>query len=153
MCQPNRLVEATMTALCLTILIACDSGSSPKDLANETSASQTHSTSMSKEGVAPVTEAGLLVAPATSLGRRTNDEGVEHGQQGHWDMAEQSFRKAIETDDSLAEAYFNLGIALDKQNKHEEAVQSYKKAASLAPTNKLITESDILKKLKLGKVG
>ncbi|GKS60299.1 hypothetical protein YTPLAS18_38260 [Nitrospira sp.] len=150
MCQPNRLVEVVITGLCLTILIACDSGSSPKDLADETSASQGNSSIMSKEGVAPVTEAGLLVAPATSLGRRTNDEGVQHGQQGHWDTAEQSFRKAIETDDNLAEAYFNLGIALDKQGKHEEAVKLYKKAASLAPTNKLITESEVVKKSKHG---
>ena len=152
MCQPNRLLEFVMTGLCLTILIACDSSSSPR-VVNDTSASPMHSTTMSKAGVAPVTEAGLLVAPATSLGRRTNDEGVQHGQQGHWDVAEQSFRKAIETDDSLAEAYFNLGIALEKQGKHEEAVNSYKKAASLAPTNKLITESEVLKKLKAGKTG
>ena len=150
MSHPNRLVEAAMTALSLTVLIACDSGSSPKDLAKETSGSQMHSTSLSKEGVAPVTEAGLLVAPATSLGRRTNDEGVQHGQQGHWDTAEQSFRKALETDDNLAEAYFNLGIALDKQGKHEEAAKLYKKAASLAPTNKLITESEVVKKSKHG---
>ena len=151
MYQPNRIVEFVMTGLCLTILIACESRPSSDDMA-KASSPQTQTT-MSKEGVAPVTDAGLLVAPATSLGRRTNDEGVQHGQQGHWDVAEQSFRKAIETDDSLAEAYFNLGIALDKQGKHDEAVKSYKKAASLAPTNKLITESDVLKKLKVGQTG
>ena len=153
MCQPNRLIDFAMTGLCLTILIACDSGSSSKDMVSNTSASQTRSTIMSKEGVAPVTEVGLLVAPATSLGRRTNDEGVEHGQQGHWDVAEQSFRKAIETDDSLAEAYFNLGIALEKQGKQDEALKAYKKAASLAPTNKLITESEVIKRHKIGKAG
>lgn len=97
-------------------------------------------------GVAPVTTAGLLVAPVTSLGHSANDEGVNHGQQGHWDVAEKAFRKAIETDDSLAEARFNLGIALDKQGQHEEAVKMFKKAVELASTNKPITESGILKK-------
>lgn len=131
-------------------LVACGSESTSEEVVKGQSKERTAQTSMSKEGVAPVTEVGLLVAPATSLARAVNDEGVQHGQQGRWDAAEQAFRKAVETDDNLAEAQFNLGVVLDKQGKHDEAVKAFKKAAELAPTNKLITESDIVKKHKNG---
>jgi Flp pilus assembly protein TadD len=135
-----------LIGLFLAFIIACESRPSSEEVSKETSSNQMTQETGSKEGVAPVAAGGLLVAPAASLGRSANDEGVDHGQQGHWDVAEKAFRKAIETDDSLAEAHFNLGIALDKQGKHEEAAKSFKKAAALAPTNKLITESEILKK-------
>lgn len=87
-----------------------------------------------------------LMAPATSPGRAANDEGVNHAQQGHWDVAEGHFRKGLEADPKLAEAQFNLGLALDKLGKHEDATAAFKKAAALAPGNTKITESPILKK-------
>lgn len=146
MLQHSRAIGFLVISVCLGSFVACDSRPSSEEATKVTSADKMTEKTGSKEGVAPVTEGGLLVAPATSLGRSVNDEGVSHGQQGHWDVAEKSFRKAIETDDNLAEAQFNLGIALDKQGKHEEAAKSFKKAAELAPTNKLITESEILKK-------
>ena len=86
-----------------------------------------------------------LMAPAPSPGRSANDEGVGHAQQGHWDVAEGHFRKALGADPKLAEAYFNLGLALDKLGKHEESKTALKKAAELAPGNPKITESSTLK--------
>jgi tetratricopeptide (TPR) repeat protein len=147
MLVPNP-VAAVVVLVSVSALVACESKPTPEEIAKGHSEERTAQTSNSKEGVAPVTEVGLLVAPATSLARSVNDEGVQYGQQGHWDVAEKAFRKAIETDDNLAEAQFNLGVVLDKQGKHEEAVKAFKKAAELAPTNKLITESDIVKKHK-----
>lgn len=94
---------------------------------------------------AAVTEMALM-APVGSSGRMANDEGVSHAQQGHWDVAEGHFRKAVEADPRLAEAQFNLGLALDKLNRHDEAKVAFKKAAELAPGNTKITESEILKK-------
>ncbi len=91
-------------------------------------------------------DSGALTAPASSSGQKENDEGVTHAQQGHWDVAENHFRKALEADPKLAEAQYNLGLALDKQNKHEEATTAFKKAAELAPGNTKITASEILKK-------
>ena len=91
-------------------------------------------------------EGGALTAPVSSPGQKENDEGITHAQKGHWDVAESHFRKALEADPKLAEAQYNLGLALDKQNKHEEATTAFKKAAEMAPDNSKITESDILKK-------
>lgn len=144
--QHRRVMGFLLLGACLAVIAACDSRPSSEGVVKDSSADKLAEKTGSQEGVAPVTAVGLLVAPATSLGRSANDEGVEHGQQGHWDDAEKAFRKAIETDDNLAEAQFNLGIALDKQGKHGDAAKSFKKATELAPTNRLITESEIVKK-------
>ncbi len=87
-----------------------------------------------------------LMAPAGSLGRADNDEGVSHYKQGHWDVASDWFKKAIKADPNLAEASYNLALSLDKMGKHEDATASFKKAAELAPTNPAIKDSPILKK-------
>lgn len=146
MFQRSRAAGLLFIGVSLLFIAGCDSRPSSEGAVKEASTDKMAEKTGSKEGVAPVTAVGLLVAPATSLGRATNDEGVDLGQQGHWDVAEKSFRKAIETDDSLAEAQFNLGVALDKLGKHEEAAKALKKATELAPTNRLITESEIVKK-------
>lgn len=87
-----------------------------------------------------------LMAPASSAGRAANDEGVTHAQQGHWDVAEGHFKKALEADPKLAEAQFNLGMVLDKLGKHDEAKAAFEKASQLAPENPKITESPVLKR-------
>lgn len=148
MLSQTRISGIFALSLFLVPLVACESKPSPEEAVGVVTEERTAQQSMSKAGVAPVTEVGLLVAPATSLARSDNDEGVQHGQQGHWDAAEKAFRKALETDDNLAEAQFNLGITLDKLGKHDDAVKALKKAAALAPTNRLITESEIVKKHK-----
>ena len=86
-----------------------------------------------------------LPAPDGSAGQAENKEGVTHAQAGHWGVAEGHFRKALEADPKLAEAQFNLGLALSKQDKHDEATTAFKKAAEMAPDNTMITESPILK--------
>ncbi len=91
-------------------------------------------------------EETALLAPAGSAGQKENDEGVDHYGQGHFDVAEGHFRKAIKADAKLAEAHFNLALALDKLDKHGEATEHFKKAAELAPDNPKIADSPILKK-------
>ena len=75
-----------------------------------------------------------------------NDEGVGHLQQGHWAASAEYFQKAIAAAPNLAEAHFNLGLALDEMGKHPEATEEFKKAKELAPSNPKISENDIVKK-------
>jgi Flp pilus assembly protein TadD len=87
----------------------------------------------------------VLTAPVASPGRTANDEGVSHAREGHWDIAEGHFRKALEADPKLAEAQFNLGLALNSLGKHDEAKAAFMKAAEMAPNDIRITESEILR--------
>ncbi len=91
-------------------------------------------------------EETALMSPAGSAGRMDNDEGVGHYKQGHWDVAADWFQKAVKADPNLAEARYNMGLALDKMGKHDEATAAFKKAAELAPTNPAIKDSPTLKK-------
>ncbi|HET8580843.1 MAG TPA: tetratricopeptide repeat protein, partial [Nitrospiraceae bacterium] len=97
-----------------------------------------------KEAAKPIGDSALM-SPASSAGRMENDEGVGHYKQGHWDVAEGHFRKAIAADAKLVEAHYNLGLTLDKMGKHEDATASFKKAVEVAPPDSPIKDSVILK--------
>jgi Tfp pilus assembly protein PilF len=125
-----------MVLLVMGILVGCES---KKDEPQQTGEQGT-------PGAKAVGADTAIMGPVASPGRIQNDEGVGHYQQGHWDVADEHFRKAIEADPNLAEAHFNLALALDKQGKHEDATRHFKKAAELAPANVQIAESPILKK-------
>ena len=86
-----------------------------------------------------------LSAPAGSAGAAANAEGIEHFAQGHWDVAEKHFREAVAADDKLAEAHYNLALALDNQDRHKEATTEFDRALQLAPDNPSIADSGILK--------
>ncbi len=120
---------------CLMFVVSCTESSQPTGEAKK--AGET------KE--AAVGASTALMAPADSSGRGENDEGVDHYQQGHWDVAEGHFRKGVEADSTLAVAHFNLALALDKLGKHGEATEYFSKAAELAPEDPQITQSEILK--------
>jgi Flp pilus assembly protein TadD len=55
--------------------------------------------------------------------------------------AEQAFRQAIVADAGLAEAHYNLALALDRSGRKDEAKKHYIEAANLAPGNKVIWDS------------
>jgi len=151
-CRNTIIGIAFVGLLGATGLVGCEQDKPIKDVKKEAPAqapasvteSSPSSEAMPKESGAEAAVA--LMAPEGSTGRTHNDEGVNHAQQGHWDVAEGHFLKAIAADPKLAEAQFNLGLALDKLNKHDEATIAFKKAIELAPGNKTITESPILKK-------
>lgn len=75
-----------------------------------------------------------------------NNEGVDHLVQGHYAISENFFREAIAAKNNFAEAHFNLGVALDGMDKHEEATAAFKQAHDLGPSNPKIAESEIVKK-------
>jgi Flp pilus assembly protein TadD len=113
---------------CLLTVVACDYGK-PAGTATTATGADT-----------------ALLSPASSPGRADNDEGVSHYKQGHWDVATDWFQKAVKADPNLAEAHYNLALALDKMGKHDEATAAFKKAIELAPMNPAIKDSATLKK-------
>jgi Flp pilus assembly protein TadD len=89
--------------------------------------------------------ASPLDAPASSAGASHNAEGIDHYKQGHWGVAADHFGAAAKADPKLAQAHYNLALAMDKQGNHKEATQHFDEALKLAPQEKAIADSPILK--------
>lgn len=134
----------TMALMVLLVCAGCESKSPTGEAEKETKTTEGAQEEGAKEEKAAGAET-VVMAPSGSPGRMENDEGVSHYNQGHHDVAEVHFRKAIEVDPSLAVAHFNLALALDKLNKHGEATEHFKKALELAPNDPQIAQSQILK--------
>ena len=82
------------------------------------------------------TSAGVDPAAA-----KHNAEGIEQYNMGRWDAAQTHFEAAIKADPGLAEAHYNLALALDKLGAYAEATDHFKKAGELAPGYSAITNS------------
>lgn len=141
---------AAVAVLLTAGLSACEQKQPIGEVKNEAppavAATSEPSAEVAKQEMSAAETETTLMAPVSSVGRAANDEGVTHARQGHWDVAEGHFKKAIEADPKSAEAQFNLGLALDQLGKHDEAKAAFEKAAQLAPENTRITESPVLKK-------
>src|SRR5262245_26886696 len=74
------------------------------------------------------------------------DKGIEHYNRGTWDVAKMHFSAAEEADPQSAEAYYDVGLVLDKMGDHRNATQHFKKAYELGKNNPDIQKSTILKK-------
>jgi tetratricopeptide (TPR) repeat protein len=59
--------------------------------------------------------------------------GVTQQQLGCWQDSETLFRQAIAVTENNALAHGNLGMALDKKNRVEEAIREYREAIRLRP--------------------
>ena len=84
-----------------------------------------------------------LSAPpgSNSTAAQHNSDGIVLYESENWSIAKDHFTSAIEADPNLAEAHFNLGLALNKLNLQSEATAHFKKAAELAPANSAIVQS------------
>jgi protein O-GlcNAc transferase len=59
--------------------------------------------------------------------------GAAHDRLGKKEAAREAFRKAIELDETYAEAYFNLGLLLANDGQNEEAERLLRTATQLDP--------------------
>ena len=89
---------------------------------------------------------GPLALPAESNpeANKHNEEGIDHWNQGHHDVALKHFNMASKIDGSSGEVHFNEAIAYDKVNQHGDATKHFKVAQQNASGNALILESKIL---------
>lgn len=123
----------------------CDSG----QYGQETKTESKGETQPMAEGEAPAAGEmakveGALMAPEGAPGASDNAEGIKHFEQGHWDVAKEHFDKALAANAKLAEAHYNLALALDKMGNHGEATNHFKMALELAPEDPRIKDSGIL---------
>lgn len=133
--------------LFLMVLVwsGCDSGEYGQEPKTEPKTENAPMPSAEAPGMTETPQtAGALMAPAGAAGAAENDEGVNHYQQGHWDVAQEHFTKAVAANAALPEAHYNLALALDKLGNHPEATTHFKKALELAPADPRIAESKIL---------
>jgi Flp pilus assembly protein TadD len=86
-----------------------------------------------------------LKAAAGSQAEGHNNEGIDHYNQGHWDVAQKHFSEAAKADPQSAEAHYNLALALDKAGDHKSATEHFKMAFDLGKNNPEIQNSGILK--------
>ncbi|MBL6960643.1 MAG: tetratricopeptide repeat protein [Anaerolineales bacterium] len=63
-------------------------------------------------------------------------EGMRLSALGKWEEAEERFRKTIQMGDCLPQPWSNLGIALQMQERFDEAEDAYKRALEIDPKYK-----------------
>ena len=73
-----------------------------------------------------------------------NVEGIDHWNQGHYDVALKHFNTASKIDGSSGEVHFNEAISYDKVGQHGVATKHFKVALKKAGGNKKILDSPIL---------
>ncbi len=84
----------------------------------------------------------LSAPPGTSKEIVTKlQEGNRLYQSGNWPEAKAVYASIISSQPSLAEAHYNLALALDRLGDGNGARQHYMEAANLAPGNKVIWDA------------
>jgi Tfp pilus assembly protein PilF len=73
-------------------------------------------------------------------------EGNRLFREGRWEGARQQFQAAVQEQPDLAEAHYNLALAMDHLGDRDGAKPHFIKAANLAPGNKVIWNSPPLRR-------
>ena len=73
-------------------------------------------------------------------------EGNRLFREGRWEAARQQYDAAVQAQPDLAEAHYNLALAMDRMGNRVEAKPHYIKAANLAPGHKIIWNSPPLRR-------
>ena len=143
-----KLQQIGFGALFLVVLVwsGCDSGTYQQTTTTEPKSENTTMMAIESPNAGErSTVEGPLLAAEGAAGARENAEGINHFQQGHWDVAQEHFNKAVAANADLPEAHYNLALALDTLGNHGEATNHFKMALSLAPNDPRIKDSGILK--------
>lgn len=85
--------------------------------------------------------AGTAVAVSQQL-----EQGNQLLLKEDWAGAREAYVATIQADQTLAEAHYNLALALEKLGEKAEAKKHYVAAANLAPGNKVIWDAPPLRK-------
>jgi tetratricopeptide (TPR) repeat protein len=64
--------------------------------------------------------------------------GMFYYKAENWDEAEKAFRDAIRLNSKYSDAYYFLGLTLDKKNQKDEAEEQFKRVAELNPDNEKV---------------
>lgn len=83
--------------------------------------------------VLTVTISGVLSAQTPTDSDEQFRHAVEAMSTGHLDEAARGFSAVTKASPSFAEAHLNLGLVLEEQGKHQEAIASLRKALLLKP--------------------
>jgi Flp pilus assembly protein TadD len=86
----------------------------------------------------------LMAAPGSKAEAQIK-QGIEHYNQGHYDVALKHFTAAAKDDPQSAEAHYDVALALDKTGDHKAATEHFKTAYDLGKSNPEIQNSGILK--------
>jgi len=73
-------------------------------------------------------------------------EGNRLFREGRWEGARQQFQAAVQEQPDLAEAHYNLALAMDHMGDQAGAKPHFIKAANLAPGHKVIWDSPPLRR-------
>ena len=65
-----------------------------------------------------------------------NEFAIEAGELQLWNEAVFRWERVLEIDPQFAQAHNNLGVAYEALGKTDEAIEAYKRATELDPTNK-----------------
>ena len=86
-----------------------------------------------------------LPSGAKPEAKQHNKEGIDHWNQGHYDVALKHFSMASKIDGSSGEIHFNEAICYDKLGQHGVATKHFGGALKQAGGNKKLLNSPILK--------
>jgi Flp pilus assembly protein TadD len=148
--KTNKFLSLLLFIGIMVFILACEK----EDQSSKTtkpSGQPMFKTKQSKENgtnianLAVMLKGGALIAEEDSAGAKENLEGIGHFKEGHWAESETHFRKALAVNANLAEAHYNLALALAKLGYRGDATEHFKKALELAPDNPKIKDSKILK--------
>ncbi|MGA1794898.1 MAG: tetratricopeptide repeat protein [bacterium] len=80
------------------------------------------------------------------------ESGIASFDRGDYAQALESFGKAVEEKPDFAQAYYNIGIIYDQQQRFSDAIEAYKKVLDIDPNTALVFENLAMDSYLVGNV-